>query len=55
MLHIRHGPDEQTTALILHLTPLHRQILTLLGLATNNSRNRVIDRAECGLDPIAWG
>jgi hypothetical protein len=35
LLHIRHGPAEQdgrtTTALILRLTPLHQQILALLG------------------------
>ncbi len=33
LLHIRHGPDgpAQTTSLILRLTPLHQQILALLG------------------------
>jgi transposase len=30
LLHIRHGPA-QTTLLILRLTPLHQQILALLG------------------------
>jgi hypothetical protein len=31
LLHIRHGPAVVTTSLILQLTPLHQQILTLLG------------------------
>jgi len=31
LLHIRHGPAVVTTSLILRLTPLHQQILTLLG------------------------
>jgi len=33
LLHIRHGPEEQatTTSLILCLSPLHQQILALLG------------------------
>ena len=30
LLHIRHGPDA-VTSLILRLTPLHQQILALLG------------------------
>ena len=31
LLHIRLGPDALTTALVLRLTPLHQQILELLG------------------------
>jgi transposase len=31
LLHIRHGPDARTTSLVLRLTPLHQQILALLG------------------------
>jgi hypothetical protein len=31
LLHIRHGPDAATASLILRLTPLHQQILALLG------------------------
>jgi len=31
LLHIRHGPTQAATSLILRLTPLHQQILTLLG------------------------
>src|SRR5262249_7822147 len=31
LLHIRHGPDALTTSLVLRLTPLHQQILALLG------------------------
>ncbi len=31
LLHIRYGPDAATTSLILRLTPLHQQILALLG------------------------
>ena len=31
LLHIRHGPAATVAALILRLTPLHRQILALLG------------------------
>jgi hypothetical protein len=31
LLHIRHGPDALTASLVLRLTPLHQQILALLG------------------------
>jgi hypothetical protein len=31
LLPIRHGPESATTSLILRLTPLHQQILALLG------------------------
>jgi transposase len=33
LLHIRHGPQEPPTSLILRLLPLHQQILALLGSA----------------------